>query len=389
VGRLTDNALADAIDRVERAIELGERPNTRDVATALGDAIKAIAPVTLLDLRMGRSPFDPAYQRKLKHRQYRLVSLTVLLAVMIAYYSIALHREENALRDLQEVQSARIMEKVGSLRKLVQHEEAFSARDSRYDQYRQLVSELRDLEARRSAVYSRVYELSGESDWPFVSTSLDGVRRLFSSGTDPVKDAATTDVPSASMAMSPYSDDICAGIKPTDGKTRTAQASGWLAGMSVEELNEYCFLQKLAIVGSGVSTYASPVQAVSVVRDRILLQSAWILPFLSGLLGAAVFLMRDALDPRTATIGSTLSIVRLAMGGIAGIIIGWFWTPTNATATGVGVVSSVPFGLAFVTGFSIEILFSALDRVNRSIVDEGARGHKEPRLPAPEKAREK
>jgi hypothetical protein len=144
----------------------------------------------------------------------------------------------------------------------------------------------------------------------------------------------------------------------------------WIRGLSSEQLDEFCFLQRVQL-GYGIANYVSPLEAVGLVREKTILESAWILPFLSGLLGAAVYLLRDALNPRTATIGSTQSAVRLSMGGIAGIIIGWFWAPTSSAAAGLGIVSSVPFAIAFITGFSIEIFFSILDRLNRSIVSEG------------------
>ena len=64
------------------------------------------------------------------------------------------------------------------------------------------------------------------------------------------------------------------------------------------------------------------------------------------------------------------------MGGIAGIIIGWFWAPTNTPHTELGVISSVPFGLAFLTGFSIDILFSILDRLKKSVTDQAPATHR-------------
>lgn len=378
VGRLPDDSLARAIESAERSIEDDQRPDVKPLAAALGDAVKAIAPITLLDLRFGNSPFHSGYQTRLKRRQYRLVLLTVFLAVLIAYYSIVLHREESALHDLQEIQNARILEKTASLRKLVQQEEAFSVSDSRYDQYRQLLGELRDLEARRQSIYERVDRLGRGSDWPIPRWAMELARSIFAwasslATTDSGKNASTTDT-SVGMRTETPSEwaDICTNVNAINVQPTPSQVPRWINGISVEQLNEYCFLKKVDL-GYGVANYASPFVAVSQVRDKILLQSAWILPFLAGLLGAAVYMLRDALDPRTAAIGSTLSIVRLAMGGIAGIIIGWFWAPSNAANASMGIASSVPFALAFISGFSIEILFSVLDRVNRTILDETVR----------------
>jgi hypothetical protein len=103
------------------------------------------------------------------------------------------------------------------------------------------------------------------------------------------------------------------------------------------------------------------------IRDNVVLLSVWILPFLSGLLGATVFLLRDSLNPLTSNFGLARVVVRLALGGVAGIIIGWFWVPTGTFGPQIGKGSSIPMALAFLTGFSIDILFSALDRLKGTL----------------------
>lgn len=101
--------------------------------------------------------------------------------------------------------------------------------------------------------------------------------------------------------------------------------------------------------------------------------SGWFLPFLYGLLGALVFVMRDLLNPRIPTAGLFPSLLRVSLGGIAGIIIGWFWIPSASKTTDLVNITSIPFGIAFLTGFSIDVLFSLLDRLNRTISDPSAR----------------
>ena len=77
--------------------------------------------------------------------------------------------------------------------------------------------------------------------------------------------------------------------------------------------------------------------------------------------------MRNLLDPRTPVLGFLDSIVRVALGGLAGIFIGWFWIPTAFQAGDLANVSSIPFGLAFLAGFSIDILFKILDRLSETV----------------------
>lgn len=65
-----------------------------------------------------------------------------------------------------------------------------------------------------------------------------------------------------------------------------------------------------------------------------------------------------------------LLVLRVALGGLAGIIIGWFWVPAPPSGSGNSIataISSIPFGLAFMAGFSIDTLFSLLERIKRTI----------------------
>jgi hypothetical protein len=101
---------------------------------------------------------------------------------------------------------------------------------------------------------------------------------------------------------------------------------------------------------------------------NVLLGTA-ILPVMYGLLGAGVFLLRGFLG-ETETTGpsrgpvAATAFLRLGLGGIAGLAIGWFWVPK---AGADNPFQSTPFALAFLAGFSIELLFSLLDRVLNAI----------------------
>lgn len=91
------------------------------------------------------------------------------------------------------------------------------------------------------------------------------------------------------------------------------------------------------------------------------------LPVLYGLLGASVYLLRRYLGEGASEPDSNFGMrayLRLGLGGIAGLAIGWFWSPTSAKAAmDVANLTTAPFALAFVAGFSIELLFSILDRI--------------------------
>jgi len=103
---------------------------------------------------------------------------------------------------------------------------------------------------------------------------------------------------------------------------------------------------------------------------NVLLGSA-ILPVLYGLLGASVYLLRQAWgDDMERGKGRTLGIgsfIRLALGGIAGLAIGWFWVPSAKASGDLAILTTTPFVLAFLAGFSIELLFTLINRVLAAI----------------------
>lgn len=103
----------------------------------------------------------------------------------------------------------------------------------------------------------------------------------------------------------------------------------------------------------------------------IALQS-YLLPVLYGLLGASVYVLRS-IEQKITTVTflpNNSHLLRLALGTIAGLVIGWF-------------VSLFPYdsftipssALAFVAGYNIEILFSQMDKIiDRSRRDDTGNG---------------
>jgi hypothetical protein len=85
-----------------------------------------------------------------------------------------------------------------------------------------------------------------------------------------------------------------------------------------------------------------------------------VLPLLYGMLGAAVFLSRRYMSTSSELWASNPladALMRIGLGGMAGLIVGWFQTPD------VSKLTTTPFALAFVAGFSIDIVFSLLERI--------------------------
>ena len=88
-----------------------------------------------------------------------------------------------------------------------------------------------------------------------------------------------------------------------------------------------------------------------------------VLPMLLGLLGAYAYVLRTVdreIRERSFAENSALHhVVRLSLGALAGIAVGWFLKPEQ-----IGLLSSVPaWVMAFVAGYGIELLFAFLDRI--------------------------
>jgi len=96
----------------------------------------------------------------------------------------------------------------------------------------------------------------------------------------------------------------------------------------------------------------------------------WVLPLLYGALGAMVFVVRtlsvqarDRLFRKEALVSLVL---RVFLGMISGLAIGWFWnqSPAGGTAPGALTLTTLsPFALAFVAGYGVELFFALLDKI--------------------------
>lgn len=400
-GLLTDSALPKAIDDYRRAVARGESPDKVALSVALNKAVQAIVPMTLVDLRAGRSPFHPHNERVFGRRQLRLCSLTIAVLALIAFYTHALHREQAALEAYKQLQEVKPLDKLNAARKMVQFGGALDKSDRNYDFYHQLVNEWVVMQERISANQALIVEASNSPTWPFqnavegawawanalpatVQTFVrsakanerkaaddaspdDGVALSTASG----KSKAPAVIPSTAtgLATGVTAPDECAtdnGVDFVDlGKLKSYPA--WLQKVLGDVLSDFCFSVKLLPGGSAAGTYQPTAVFIPSIQQRVEVYNAWVLPFLYGVLGATVFLMRSLINARTPNIEVPAAVMRIALGGVAGIVIGWFWAPVSASNSGASAISSVPYGLAFLTGFGIDMLFGLLDRLLQTL----------------------
>jgi hypothetical protein len=123
-----------------------------------------------------------------------------------------------------------------------------------------------------------------------------------------------------------------------------------------DSLSNFCFQLKVlspsgdsALLTQNFSSYTF----LSKLKGKVSLRTDWFLPFLYGLLGSAVFMMRNIANVRTPAMDWFPVIMRVSLGGVAGIVIGWFSAAAGSISNSTSA-SFLPFGLAFLTGYGIE-----------------------------------
>jgi hypothetical protein len=103
----------------------------------------------------------------------------------------------------------------------------------------------------------------------------------------------------------------------------------------------------------------------TVVRSRQVLAvfQGYLLPLLYGWIGATAYvvrsLAREARERLYRRENDTAYTLRIFLGSLAGLAIGWFLKPEDVS--GFNAIS--PFALAFAAGYSVDLLFTLLDKI--------------------------
>ena len=139
--------------------------------------------------------------------------------------------------------------------------------------------------------------------------------------------------------------------------------------------------------GQDVASGNATDPAENIIEKRIAVTSAgfvlealviYVIPLLYGLLGAFAYVLREiAKEVRTVTFSEESRIryrLRLSLGLLAGIAVGFLVSPD----TGEGGIQEVrpmlslttlgPMALAFMAGYSVELVFAVMDRVVSAFV---------------------
>lgn len=121
------------------------------------------------------------------------------------------------------------------------------------------------------------------------------------------------------------------------------------------------FPAQLGVLDPNIAEDETRLQIARTILESL---SKYLLPLLYGLLGACVYVLRtlsQEIKNLVYTVESDIRFqLRIYLGALAGLAIGWFVTEQSAP----GVLQSVtPIALAFVAGYSVELMFSVMDTI--------------------------
>lgn len=163
------------------------------------------------------------------------------------------------------------------------------------------------------------------------------------------------------------------GDKELQGLTAGMDNLGARIGVNYEILEQWLNILRIAggvervVPGEQNQQFARLSQSLATAQFVLLALQTYLLPLLYGLLGAVTYVLRSMAQEikaltytREADIGYRL---RMIMGALAGLVVAWFLTPTLQDNGSHLLESLSPFALAFLAGYSVELLFAGLDRI--------------------------
>jgi hypothetical protein len=384
LGRIKDAAFLTALSNARLALDSNTvSPSVvAELQRALNTVVKDIAPITLNDLRSGWRPFDS----QAKHRIGTLIfgPFCLLLLVVTAYTTQIYDRASSLYATTLELQDARGAEQairlLGLLRK--NHKDVVESlvsgnKDFLYEAFNKALFDLQMMNDRFTVYAPRAAS---------VLNDLDAVGRLGDWLAFPFQSFVKgSNAQSSNPTSSPL---IAEWLKnygtQQDPKTQqdTNKPQGPQGTQEKKVPPSSADLEKLgipALLGIYITDVRDFTSAINVgfdpltpnsysyylykLREGMTVLGSWVLPLLYGMLGAVIFHMRRLLDPTVPDPSWLRFAYRIVLGGFAGIILVWFWTPSSQKVSQPEFATLTSFGLAFLVGFSTDVFFQALDRL--------------------------
>lgn len=363
VGKLPSNALQTAIAKVKRKPDISWADDeVVQLQSALNEAVRAIDPVTILDIRSGWNPFARSLSKKfsiwLKSLSFLIFAFVLIICASGA--TVILNQGNIIAKELSDLREMQPPRRIGELqRQLINAAPAIKddvtpesvlAREV----YFRALEDLRDIDQRLTMFIPASAAFEEEYKNPI---SLSKNILFYMVGDELPPPDGKQNLPFNMSCQK----EAFAGIKQQFVNSDFGRKPiGMMFSQYQEDsLDLFCY-QGLIYQPSMVPPIGEKLSRVNQVLS---MYSLWILPAIYGALGATIYFMRSILDPLLPDPPTGKILLRVALGALAGIILGWFWTPDSVTANDIGSVGFSLFGMAFLLGFSIDVFFVMLERL--------------------------
>ncbi|TPI66257.1 hypothetical protein FJ420_09670 [Mesorhizobium sp. B3-1-3] len=394
-GVFKDSALFAAIGDAEKLNgATASQPEVVKLQTVFNDCSNTVPFSTLAALRTGWSPGDMS--RRTALATYFLIALSVTMMIIIGKLTYVYNRGVSINAELQEIDNNDFSARFGqSIRQVWATKKQLSSAAAQQasatdltllkDAYYNSVDSLHSLDQRFSSLLVRAQGfMTQEAPFPLwgmqwaycklsASSAKAGAPIDFSNPRQMAIDQfcgqqiALAQQQSGAGNSQPLkqSDFDCKNNGNTEGGTQAVSATG-IAGQAEDVNADFDEATRdlqcegvITITPNSISTLTLQAKTLSEVLSPYAL---WILPALYGALGGIMFHMRMILNPLLPNPSLSRLIHRIALGGLAGMILAWFMAPGTKLGGEVTGIGFSLFTFAFLFGFSLDIFFAILDQ---------------------------
>lgn len=394
-GVFKDSALFAAIGDAEKLNDAtASQPEVVKLQTVLNDCSNTVPFSTLAALRTGWSPGDMS--RRTALATYFLIALSVTMMIVIGKLTYVYNRGVSINAELQEIDNNDFSARFGqSIRQVWATKKQLSSAAAQQasttdltllkDAYYNSVDSLHSLDQRFSSLLVRAQGfMTQEAPFPLwgmqwaycklsASSAKAGAPLDFSNPRQMAIDqfcgqqVALAQQQGGAGNSQPLkqSDFDCRNYGNIQGGVQAVSAAataGQLEDVNADFDEATRDLQcegVITITPNSISTLTLQAKTLSEVLSPYAL---WILPALYGALGGIMFHMRMILNPLLPNPPLSRLIHRIALGGLAGMILAWFMAPGTKLGGEVTGIGFSLFTFAFLFGFSLDIFFAILDQ---------------------------
>jgi hypothetical protein len=373
LGRIKGAKFLTDLSKAREAVEKGQTaPDlVPELQSSFNSAVNDIYPITLNDLRSGWRPFDGRTERRLGTVIFGCFCFLLLLAT--AYTTQIYDRAVSLHATTLELQQARGAEQAIRLLGLLRrnHKDVVESlkngnKDFLYEAFNKALFDLQLMNEkfqgyapRAAGVLNDLDMLGRITHWlPF---------RLYWAGLKSGEQSEPTNNPTINSWLKEYNAPYGVGDELYDGKALTAPDKSFdeldipsLLKVYLSEIRHFTSTINVGFDPLNPNNYSFYLYRL---REGMNFLGCWLLPWLYGMLGAVIFHMRQLLDPNRPNPSWLRFSYRIVLGGFAGIIVVWFWTPSPDKSSLPAVATLTSFGFAFLVGFSTDFFFQALDRL--------------------------